>query len=76
MLVITRKKGESILIGDDIEITVSKVEDGSVKLAINAPKEMTILRKELFEEVESQNKEASNINMDILKNLKMNNKNK
>ncbi|MGN0026342.1 MAG: carbon storage regulator, partial [Clostridium sp.] len=46
MLVITRKKGESILIGDDIEITISKVEDGSVKLAINAPKEMTILRKE------------------------------
>lgn len=76
MLVITRKKGESILIGDNIEITVSKVEDGSVKLAINAPKEMTILRKELFEEVENQNKEASNINMDILKNLKMNNKNK
>lgn len=76
LLVITRKKGESILIGDDIEITVSKVEDGSVKLAINAPKEMTILRKELFEEVENQNKEASNINIDILKNLKLNNKNK
>ncbi|MFU7516328.1 carbon storage regulator CsrA [Clostridium sp. HCS.1] len=76
MLVITRKKGESILIGDNIEITVSKVEDGSVKLAINAPKEMTILRKELFEEVENQNKEASNINIDILKNLKLNNKNK
>ena len=76
LLVITRKKGEAILIGDDIEITVSKVEDGSVKLAINAPKEMTILRKELFEEVKSENKEASNINMDILKNLKMNNKNK
>ncbi len=76
MLVITRKKGESILIGDNIEITVSKVEDGSVKLAINAPREMTILRKELFEEVKNENKEASNINMDILKNLKMNNKNK
>lgn len=71
MLVITRKKGESILIGDDIEITVSKVEDGSVKLAINAPKEMTILRKELFEEVESQNKEAVNLNKDLLKNLKI-----
>ncbi|WP_352416829.1 carbon storage regulator, partial [Clostridium tertium] len=45
MLVITRKKGESILIGDDIEISISKIEDGSVKLAIKAPKEMTILRK-------------------------------
>ena len=51
LLVITRKKGESILIGDDIEISISKIEDGSVKLAIKAPKEMTILRKELYEEV-------------------------
>lgn len=70
MLVITRKKGESILIGDDIEITVSKVEDGSVKLAIKAPKEMTILRKELFEEVQNENKEAVNISMELLKNFK------
>lgn len=70
MLVITRKKGESLLIGDDIEITVTKVEDGSVKLAIKAPKEVNILRKELYEEVENENKEAiSKANIDILKNL-------
>ncbi|MDV4149723.1 carbon storage regulator CsrA [Clostridium sp. AL.422] len=72
MLVITRKKGESILIGDDIEITVSKVEDGSVKLAINAPKEMTILRKELFEEVQNENKEATKVNIELLKMLEKN----
>ena len=47
MLVVTRKQGESILIGDDIEISVSKIEDGSVKIAIQAPREMSILRKEL-----------------------------
>ena len=46
MLIITRKKGQSIMIGDDIEITISKLEDGSVKLGIDAPKEMTILRKD------------------------------
>lgn len=73
MLVITRKKGESILIGDDIEISVSKIEDGSVKLAIKAPKEMTILRKELFEEVENENKQAMNINKETLDKLKMKN---
>ena len=72
LLVITRKNGESILIGDDIEITVSKVEDGSVKLAINAPKEMTILRKELFEEVENQNKEATKVNIELIKMLEKN----
>ena len=46
MLVVTRKQGESILIGDDIEISVSKIEDGRVKIAIQAPREMAILRKE------------------------------
>lgn len=70
MLVITRKKGESILIGDDIEISISKIEDGSVKLAIKAPKEMTILRKELFEEVQNENKEAMNVNLELLKEIK------
>ena len=73
MLVITRKKGESILIGDNIEISVSKIEDGSVKLAIKAPKEMTILRKELFEEVQNENKEAMNINVELLQKLKIKN---
>lgn len=70
MLIITRKKGESLMIGDDIEITISKIEDGSVKIGINAPKNITILRKELYEEVEKENKQAMNISMDLLKNLK------
>lgn len=71
MLVITRKKGESILIGDNIEISISKIEEGSVKLAINAPREMTIMRKELYEEVEHENKEAvkMKLNIDVLKKL-------
>ena len=70
MLVVTRKQGESILIGDDIEISVSKIEDGSVKIAIQAPREMSILRKELYKEVESENIEAAKVNLDLLNNLK------
>lgn len=70
MLVLTRKKNEGILIGDDIEITVVKLDDGSVKLAINAPKNVSIIRKELIEEVKSENKEAISLNLDILKDLK------
>ncbi|MBS5926280.1 MAG: carbon storage regulator CsrA [Clostridium sp.] len=70
MLVVTRKQGESILIGDDIEISVSKIEDGSVKIAIQAPREMSILRKELYKEVEKENIEAAKVNLDLLKNLK------
>lgn len=70
MLVITRKKGESILIGDNIEITIAKIDDGSVKIAISAPKEVTILRKELYSEIQEENKQAAKIDMSILKNLK------
>ncbi|MBB6696424.1 carbon storage regulator CsrA [Clostridium algidicarnis] len=70
MLVITRKKGESLLIGDDIEITVVKTEEGSVKLAISAPKEIKILRKELYDEVREENKKSTNFSIDMLKNFK------
>ncbi|WP_373600011.1 carbon storage regulator CsrA [Paraclostridium bifermentans] len=70
MLVITRKKNESILIGDDIEIKVVKLEDGSVKLAIDAPKDKVILRKEIYENVKDENSKAiANIN-DISKLFK------
>ena len=67
MLVITRRKDESLLIGDDIEIKIVKVEDGNVRLAISAPRDITILRKEVFERVKEENKEAISWNLDILK---------
>lgn len=70
MLVIGRKKGESILIGDHIEITVVKLDDGQVKLAVSAPKEVLVLRKELYKEVEEENMNAVAQNIDILKNIK------
>lgn len=69
MLVITRKKGDSILIGENIEITVVKLDDGSVKLAINAPKDLVILRKELYNEVKEENQKSTEFILDILKNL-------
>ncbi|WML35504.1 carbon storage regulator CsrA [Clostridium sp. OS1-26] len=69
MLVISRKKGESLLIGDNIEITVVKVDDGSVKLSINAPKNVTILRKELYKEVVEENKNAVASDISLLKNI-------
>ncbi|MBV4428333.1 carbon storage regulator CsrA [Clostridium tyrobutyricum] len=70
MLVISRKKGESLLIGDDIEITVSKIEDGTVKLSISAPKSVKILRKELYKEVELENKNAVVKDISVLKKFK------
>jgi len=70
MLIITRKKGESLMIGDDIEIVISKIDDGSVKIGINAPKEVQILRKELFEEIKQENKEAIKFDISMLSNIK------
>ncbi|WP_236896238.1 carbon storage regulator CsrA [Clostridium beijerinckii] len=70
MLIITRKKGESLMIGDDIEVIISKIDDGSVKIGIKAPKDVSILRKELYEEVEKENKEATKIDLSMLKNIK------
>ncbi|MEL7649224.1 MAG: carbon storage regulator [Sedimentibacter sp.] len=58
MLVIKRKESESILIGDDIEIIISEISQDKVKIAINAPKDVKITRKELAETCEF-NKSAS-----------------
>ena len=70
MLVITRKKNESLLIGDDIEIKITKIEDGSVKIAIDAPKDKIILRKEVYEKVKKENSEAIINTDEILKLFK------
>ena len=70
MLVIKRKKGESLLIGDDIEITVEKIDTSSVKISIKAPKEKVILRKEVYEKVKDENSNAIATTKDILKILK------
>ncbi len=58
MLIITRKLGEGISIGDNVELLINEIGDGKVKIAIEAPKEVKILRKELAEAV-AMNKEAA-----------------
>ena len=70
MLIITRKKGESLMIGDDIEIIISKIDDGSVKIGIKAPRDIEILRKELYEEVEQEIREATKIDISMMGNIK------
>ncbi|MGB9840911.1 carbon storage regulator CsrA [Thermovenabulum sp.] len=55
MLVLSRKKGEKLLIGDEVEITVVEIDGDRVKLGINAPKGVKILRAELYEEIKGEN---------------------
>ena len=54
MLVLTRRIDESIAIGDDIQVTVLAVEGDRVKLGINAPREVVILRQEIYQAVQEQ----------------------
>ncbi|APC41176.1 carbon storage regulator [Clostridium estertheticum] len=70
MLVIGRKKGESLMIGENVEITIVKIENGSVKIAINAPREIGILRKELYKEVIDENQRAMVVDALMLEKLK------
>lgn len=72
MLVVSRRKNESILIGDNIELTVTQIENGTVKIAIDAPKNITILRKELLDAVKNENKSATMTDLSLLKNIKIN----
>lgn len=59
MLVLARKKEESLIIDGKIEIVVLEVEDGKVKLGINAPKDVKIYRKEVLEAVREENQSAA-----------------
>jgi len=59
MLVLTRKKDESIIINDNIEITIVESSGGQVRIGIDAPKEIEIHRKEVYQEIENSNKEAA-----------------
>jgi len=58
VLILSRKLGESILLGDDIEVSVIDVSKGVVRLGIEAPKDIVILRKELSDAVKEANVKA------------------
>lgn len=70
MLVLSRKKNESIMIGDHIEVKILSVDGDQVKLGIVAPKSVKVHRSEIFEAIQEQNKEALNTNVSLLEQLK------
>jgi len=67
MLVLTRKKDESIIIDGNIEVVVIGIEEGKVKLGIKAPKDVDIHRKEIFEAIQEENKKAASGTFDMEK---------
>lgn len=71
MLVLARKINESIMIGDEIEIVVIDIKGDQIKLGIKAPRRISVHRKEIYEEIQSENIAAmkSNYNKDTLKDI-------
>lgn len=70
MLILNRKPGESIILGDTIEVIILDIQDGKIKIGIEAPKEVGILRKEVYDEVKAENQRSLESQIDVLKFLK------
>ncbi|MEK3682257.1 carbon storage regulator CsrA [Paenibacillus sp. FSL R10-2736] len=68
MLVLTRKKGESIVIQNNIVLTVLSVEGDVLKIGISAPKEIDIYRKEIFDAIQQNNQSAA-MHIEAIKNV-------
>jgi carbon storage regulator len=72
MLVFTRRKGESLVIGNEIEVTILTLGSGNVKLGISAPRHISVHRQEVYESIKKENLAASRSQIpgaDVLKKI-------
>lgn len=70
MLALSRKQGESIVIGNNIEITVLEAKGDQVKIGISAPKSVPVYRKEIYAQIQEENREAvANLDVESFKKL-------
>ena len=72
MLVLTRKAGEGIVIGDDVTIKVIEIKGGGVRIGIDAPKSTKIYRQEIYDRITEENRIATQWDMDVLNSLSTN----
>ena len=57
MLILTRKVGETLNIGDDVTVTVLGVQGGQVRLGVNAPKEISVHREEIYNKIQAEKRD-------------------
>jgi carbon storage regulator len=70
MLALTRKKGEALVINNNIEVTVLDIRGDQIKIGISAPKDVPIYRKEVYLQIQEENKEASSVDsLELLKDF-------
>jgi carbon storage regulator len=75
MLVLTRKKDQSIIINENIEVTILDVQGDQVRIGINAPRDVSIHRKEVFLQISDENRKAASINVGVNLNSILKDKN-
>jgi len=66
MLVLSRQRDETIMIGDDIEITIVDIRGDKVRLGIAAPPEIPVHRKEVYDAIRRENRAAANVKVEDL----------
>jgi len=69
LLVLTRKRDESIIIGDDIKVTIVEVRGDQVKIGIKAPRSISVHREEIYQEIQDENRRAA-LQADAMVDLK------
>ncbi len=65
MLVLTRRTGQSILVGDDIVVTILELSRDQVRIGIRAPRSVSVHREEVYEEIRNANRAAADANADL-----------
>jgi carbon storage regulator len=70
MLALTRKKGEALVINNNIEVTILDIRGDQIKIGISAPKDVPIYRKEVYNQIQKENEEAfSSDSIEMLEKL-------
>lgn len=68
MLILTRRVGETLMIGDDVAVTVLGVKGNQVRIGVNAPKEITVHREEIYERIQREKEVQSRSGLPVSDN--------